>query len=110
MVLLDQPDHTPSLDELRRKTNQKMFALKLVRDAVISRTNCNYADSYFAYICVTSLLDASTAIKCGLTFDLFINAIVSMGTERHRHFIERCSNGDVSIFFSFLLKQNPKMY
>ncbi|KAF2898697.1 hypothetical protein ILUMI_07472 [Ignelater luminosus] len=94
-VLLEQPDPTPTLDEVRRMTNQRMFALKLARDAVTSKTNWHPPDRYFADIIASNLLDPSTAIKRGLAFDMFINAITSMGTERHRHFIESCSNGDI---------------
>ncbi|KAF2898696.1 hypothetical protein ILUMI_07471 [Ignelater luminosus] len=94
-VLLEQTDQTPTLDELRRKTTQKVFALKLVRDSVTARTNCNYADMSFAESSLAYLLDPSASVKRSVTFYMFTSVIASMGTERHRHFIENCLNGEI---------------
>ncbi|KAF2887284.1 hypothetical protein ILUMI_18889 [Ignelater luminosus] len=93
-VLLDQTEETPTLNELRRKTTQKMFALQSVKNNVISRTNCSYANRIFANSSTIYLIDPNTTVKC-LSSDFFTNAIASMGTERHWHFIESSSKGDV---------------
>lgn len=107
-VLLEQPDETPILNELRHKTTQKMFALRSIKDNVISRRNCRYADKIIADSSTLYLIDPNTTVKC-LTSDFFTNAIALMGTERHRHFIENSLKKSVSRRFRIILRNTVKI-
>lgn len=49
------------------------------------------------------MLNPAVAMKYSLTFSMFTNAIIAMGSARHYHFVEAADEGKVSVWNAFNL-------
>jgi len=49
------------------------------------------------------MLNPSVILKYSLTFGMFPNTIVAMGSARHYHFVEATDEGKVSVWNAFNL-------
>lgn len=53
------------------------------------------------------MLCPAVAMKYSLTFAMFTNTIIAMGSARHYHFVEACDEGKVSVWNAYNL---PYLY
>lgn len=83
---------TPSLEEARRTSIQKMAAIKFIHDQFFQEKDNVMKKVVFTETFVP--LDAAATLRFG-SFELFANAISALGTEKHKDFIEKSLNGDV---------------
>lgn len=97
--VFQQQPATQSLDEFRRVTSARMYALfdkkcLKIEDAVIDpRIPIALYTAMFQY-------DASLTVKYSLTFGLFANTIRSLGTAKHYQFIEDVEAGRIGGCFA----------
>ena len=47
------------------------------------------------------MLNPAAALKYSLTFSMFTNTIITMGSARHYHFVEASDEGKVSVWSAF---------
>jgi len=55
----------------------------------------------FALSSALFMLNPSVALKYFLTFSMFPNTIIAMGSARHYHFVEAADEGKVSVWNAF---------
>ena len=116
--LFHHPASTPSLDEQRRMAVQRMYRVKLLHalpveeimenprkvktwskipDAFNQDSNlCFVGLQPIAHVNALFQYDPSLSIKYGLTFNMFSNTIMSLGTGKHYDYIEAIEKGTVS--------------
>lgn len=85
---------TLTLDEERRVTIKKMFLLKRIYDMIEG----DMSDPHKRLLSVYTIypFDSTAAVKEGLVYSVFTVCISLLGTERHKHIINDCLNGNVS--------------
>jgi len=49
------------------------------------------------------MLNPAAVMKLSLTFHMFTNTIIAMGSARHYHFVEAADEGKVSVWNAFNL-------
>ncbi|KAF5276120.1 hypothetical protein FQR65_LT16476 [Abscondita terminalis] len=93
-ILYKQELSTPSLNEQRRITVQKLTILYTIIENITkgkrftSLETLSFLNSVFA-------LDASLGVKYVVNSNLFADGLLRMGSERHRNVAERASRGEV---------------
>ncbi|XP_022188658.2 peroxisomal acyl-coenzyme A oxidase 3 isoform X2 [Nilaparvata lugens] len=103
-VIFQHPVETPSLSEQRRLAAVRMYRLKewnLITPDVV------FDDSRKVRVFTTSIFQycPSTAIKVSLTYGMFQNVILALGSERHFHVFEDALKPNTEIAGCFALTE-----
>ncbi|RZF34333.1 hypothetical protein LSTR_LSTR008872 [Laodelphax striatellus] len=103
-VIFQHPVETPSLSEQRRLAAAKMYRLKSLD---FLSPEVMFEDIRKVRVFTTSIFQfcPSTAIKHSLTYGMFQNVILGLGTDRHFHLFEEASKPDAEIAGCFALTE-----
>ncbi|XP_063238465.1 peroxisomal acyl-coenzyme A oxidase 3-like isoform X2 [Bacillus rossius redtenbacheri] len=97
--LFQRSSATPRLDEERRRATQQMYRV-LQYDFPSRAEGLDERAKASAVGSCLSHYDPSLAVKIGLSFGLFKQAIVNLGTERHGHFVKDNTEGRIAGCFA----------
>lgn len=95
---------TPSLDEQRRIATLRMYRIKQWN---LLNLELILEDVLLAQAITTAILQycASSAIKCSLTFTMFENTLIGLGSERHIKIFDQCNKPEPEITGCFALTE-----
>ncbi|KAJ8872738.1 hypothetical protein PR048_026353 [Dryococelus australis] len=88
-----------SLDKQRHKTTQQMYQI-LKYDFLSQGQGLDERAKAAAIGVCLIFYDPSLAVKTGLSFDLFKQTIINLGTERHSNFVKENSEGKIAGCFA----------
>lgn len=99
-VLFQNSQQSLSLDETKSLAAKRMYILHSLRLMSTERAVENVRNSG-AVLRALINWDPSTAIKSSISYSMFVNVIMSLGSERHADYVERGLKGDVGSIILF---------